>query len=84
MFSQYVNVETSKKDRYCRDIGVVTLSNKVILNEALLKNGYAWHYPEYDSSAIWSEFEASAKANKLRLWVDSDPIAPWLWRKMKK
>lgn len=84
MFGQYVNVETSKKDRYGRNIGVVTLSNKVILNEALLKNGYAWHYTEYDSSAIWSGFEASAKANKLGLWIDSNPIAPWLWRKMKK
>jgi endonuclease YncB( thermonuclease family) len=51
----------NSNDCYGRNIGVVMLSNKVILNEALLKNGYAWHYTEYDSSAIWSEFEASAK-----------------------
>jgi micrococcal nuclease len=47
IFGNYVNVETNKKDRYGRTIGIVTLANNTILNEVILKNGYAWHYLEY-------------------------------------
>jgi micrococcal nuclease len=84
IFGQYVNVETSKKDHAGRTIGIVTLANHIILNEAILKNGYAWHCLEYDSNPNWTELETNAKLNKLGLWIDSNPIAPWVWRKMKK
>lgn len=84
IFGKYVNVETNKKDRYGRTIGIVTLANNTILNEVTLKNGYAWHYLEYDTNPLWSELETNAKANKLGLWLDLNPIAPWEWRKLKK
>jgi endonuclease YncB( thermonuclease family) len=84
IFGQYVNVETNKKDRYGRTIGIVTLANNTILNEVILKNGYAWHYLEYDTNPLWTELETYAKANKLGLWLELNPIAPWEWRKMKK
>jgi micrococcal nuclease len=84
IFGQYVNVETNKKDRYGRTIGIVTLANHSILNEAILKNGYAWHYLEYDNNPVWNDLESIAKSNKLGLWAGLNPIEPWVWRKMKK
>ena len=84
IFGQYVNVETSKKDRYGRTIGIVTLANNTILNEVILKNGYAWHYLEYDTNPLWTQMEFNSKTARIGLWADNNPTAPWIWRKMKK
>jgi len=75
IFGNYVNVETNKKDRYGRTIGIVTLANNTILNEVILKNGYAWHYLEYGTNSLWYELETNAKANKLALWLDTNPAS---------
>ncbi len=84
IYNQYVTVETDKKDRYGRNIGIVKMANGKILNEEILKNGFAWHYLEYDTNPLWTDMENSAKTAKIGLWVDSSPMAPWIWRKMKK
>lgn len=84
IFNQYVNVETSKKDRYGREIGTVIMADGKILNEEILKSGYAWHYLEYDTKPSWTKMEQNAKTAKVGLWADSNPIEPWFWRKMKK
>lgn len=84
IFNQYVTVETSKKDRYGREIGMVIMSDGKILNEEILKGGYAWHYLEYDTNPLWTQMEFNAKTARIGLWADNYPIAPWIWRKMKK
>lgn len=53
------------------------------LNEALLKAGLAWHFKKYDTNAAWANIEREARAAKLGLWIDPNPIAPWDWRKIK-
>ena len=84
IYNQYVTVETDKKDRYGRNIGIVKMANGKILNEEILKSGFAWHYLEYDTNPLWTDMESNAKIAKIGLWTDSSPIAPWIWRKMKK
>ena len=83
IFGQEVKVEYAKKDRYGIIIGKVFVGN-LYVNEELIKQGMAWHFTKYDQNPKWQELEQEARAQKIGLWTDSDPMAPWLYRKNKK
>jgi len=46
----------------------------------MLKEGYAWHYKQYDHNSLWDAYEKDARKLRKRLWVDENPIEPWDWR----
>ncbi|HRO42280.1 MAG TPA: thermonuclease family protein [Flavipsychrobacter sp.] len=83
IFSKMVAVSPKKKDRYGRTLGLVFIEGEC-LNEALLKNGFAWHYMRYDKNKLWSELEAEARRKKIGLWADKHAQPPWEFRKAKK
>jgi endonuclease YncB( thermonuclease family) len=83
-----VDVQSVETDRYGRTVGIVSISDGITLNESLVRDGFAWVYPQYcrlkelcDSLRL---FEATAKANRLGLWEDKTPIKPWEWRKQPR
>ncbi len=78
-----VQVNVTSKDRYGRSIGTIMLDGENI-NHWLVANGWAWHYLQYDKSPEIARLEKSARANKLGLWADDNPIAPWEFRQLKK
>jgi micrococcal nuclease len=80
IFNKEVKVKQTDTDRYGRIVGIVTNRNSINVNEALLKAGMAWHYKKYDSNPIWANYEREAKALKIGLWQDANPIPPWVWR----
>jgi micrococcal nuclease len=83
-FGKVARVEAkAKRDRYKRVLGVVYVGN-VNLNEALLRKGLAWHYTQYSDNIVWARLEDSARIQRLGLWNDPQPMAPWLWRKAKR
>jgi micrococcal nuclease len=84
IFGKFVTVQTEKKDRYGRMLGVVVLENGKVLNEELLRYGYAWHFKKYNNNSKWAKLEINARKNKLGLWKQTNPIAPWDYRKAKK
>jgi micrococcal nuclease len=53
---------------------------------SVIEAGLAWHYKKYASEQPRSEAlayargELMARQNKLALWSDEEPIAPWEWR----
>jgi micrococcal nuclease len=49
----------------------------------MVLNGYGWHFVEYSKSEDYHEAELQARAKKQGLLGDSNPIAPWEWRKNK-
>jgi micrococcal nuclease len=51
-------------DRYGRTIAIVHLPAGRILNEELIKHGYAWHYKKYDNNPAWARYEQEARAGK--------------------
>lgn len=77
-----VEVEKLDSDRYGRTIGMVTIDG-VNVNEELLKSGLAWHYKYYDKNPEWAKLEETARKEKKGLWVQSNAIPPWEWRRMK-
>ena len=77
-------ISNGKKGSYDsrgRMIAEIFLENKVCLNKEMLKSGLAWHYKRYSSSIEYAQLENSASKNKIGLWADKNPVAPWDFRK---
>lgn len=84
VFGKEVAVEVKKKDRYGRSTALVYLADGKMLNEELLREGYAWHYKTYDKNPAWAALEAEARKDKRGLWAAKRPVAPWTYRKNRK
>jgi micrococcal nuclease len=79
-----VNVDFISKDRYGRDISVIYLDGENI-NEAMVKEGYAWWYKDYAKDDLqYREYELKAKESKKGLWGRKNPVPPWEFRKRNK
>ena len=50
----------------------------------MVQMGMAWWYRRYDKTEELENAERYAKENKIGLWADPNPIAPWDWRKGKR
>lgn len=83
-FGKTVMIESEKYDRYKRLIAVVINDRKQIVNQEMIKQGMAWHYKKYSSDPVYAKLESEARNNRIGLWQDKNPIAPWLWRENKK
>jgi len=78
--SKDAHVAESGKDRYGRTIGIVTCAG-MDANSEQVRRGMAWVFVNYAApgSPLYS-LEAAAKAQRLGLWSEPHPIAPWKWR----
>lgn len=74
----------NKGDRYGRPVVWVETPSGLDVGEEMLKAGLAWHYKAYDKSEKYSQLEQEARANKVGLWGDKNPIEPWEYRKDKR
>lgn len=89
VYNKQVIVEGEKIDRYGRLVGKI-LVNGHDANLAQVRTGMAWHYKQYQREQsvpdrqIYSDAEEAAKLNRLGLWADFDPVAPWAWRSARK
>jgi endonuclease YncB( thermonuclease family) len=89
-------IEWDEQDRYGRLVGKVWVTPVGIncrqepcpktldVGRALLTVGLAWHYLEKhqgEEDSLAYEFdETEARARRVGLWSEPDPIAPWDWR----
>ena len=82
IFGKTIVLDSLDIDRYGRIVGIVYCDGKII-NEELLHKGLALHYLKYDTRQTWTKLENIARLQKIGLWRESYPEAPWLWRKNK-
>lgn len=83
VFGKQVRVQAYDKDKYGRTVGVVLLDGRNV-NEEILRAGFAWQYRKYCLESFcpgWLTLEENARSTKIGLWRDSNPVAPWEWRK---
>lgn len=66
-------------DKYNRVLGDIYLG-KEFINLKMVQDGVAWHYKKYSDSRLLAAAEDQARANKVGLWKEANPIAPWDWR----
>ncbi|MEH6583703.1 MAG: thermonuclease family protein [Halioglobus sp.] len=92
-----VFVESSKLDQYGRILGKVwvqpmdcpSCGKTLNANHAQLLAGMAWWYRYYaeeqtpEDRGRYESAEDEARARKLGLWADPDPVNPYDWRKRK-
>ncbi len=89
VFNKQVTVEYSKKDKYGRTVGKITVDG-VDANLEQVKAGMAWHYKQYQREQtvadrdLYAQTEEDARTAKVGLWNDVDPMPPWDWRKTQK
>ena len=81
-----VQIAYEKSDKYGRILGKVLLDGQDICHQQI-KAGLAWHYKKYQNQQpladrdAYSASETAAKNEKLGLWSDPRPMAPWDFRK---
>jgi endonuclease YncB( thermonuclease family) len=89
VFARDVTVKTGKTDLYGRLVGkIMVLGEDANLEQ--LKRGLVWHYKAYareQSQAdrlAYAAAEDVARAARVGLWRDADPIPPWTFRRLGK
>ncbi|MFY0057121.1 thermonuclease family protein, partial [Acinetobacter baumannii] len=75
-YGHLVTVSVAGSDRYGRTIGTLYLQGEDV-NRLMVARGMAWAYRAYLQDQAMVELEAKAKAMRLGLWVDPNPVAPW-------
>lgn len=89
VFGKTVEAVTYKQDRYGRTVATLMLGEQDV-NLAMLQAGLAWHYKHYAKeqpaaqAQAYAQAEELARTRNLALWQDSDPSAPWDWRKSRR
>src|SRR5262249_36326841 len=65
----------------CRIVAWVRLPDQSDVSRILLSRDYAWHYEQYsDHKLELQAIENKARAEKLGLWADDNPVSPWDYR----
>lgn len=81
-FEKRVRVEKVGVDTYGRTLAFVYV-NDVCINKELLRKGLAWHYKDFNNDPELAQLETEARAKKVGLWSQPDPVAPWDFRHKK-
>lgn len=83
---RHVVVDWYKKDQWKRLIGTVRLAGEDV-NLHMIERGIGWHFKRYEAEqhpadrAAYAAAEDAARAARLGLWSDPDPVPPWEWRR---
>ena len=82
-FGKQATVKITDRDRYQRVVGRV-LCDGTDANLAQVKAGMAWRYVAYSKDPLIEAAEREAKAGRVGLWSDKNPVPPWEWRKARR
>lgn len=75
-----VTVEPRGRDQYDRLLARVRV-NGTELNEALVRNGLAWHFARRTPDRVLADAERAARVARVGIWSQRNPVPPWEWRR---
>ncbi|MEH6634634.1 MAG: thermonuclease family protein [Halioglobus sp.] len=79
-----VGVAVIEKDQFGRFVGTVYLDGGNV-NLAMIKGGHAWWYQRHAQyNRPYGAAQKEAKNQNLGLWAQSNPVAPWDWRRQAR
>ncbi len=80
-FGKQVTIRTRDTDRYGRTVAEVILPDGRSMNREMVKQGMAWWYRQYaPRDSELARLETDAKAARIGLWSQPNPVPPWNWR----
>lgn len=82
-FKKRVRVEKVGLDGYGRTLAFIYVDT-LCINKELIRMGLAWHYAAFNNDSTLAKLEADARNNKVGLWKQTTPVAPWDFRHKKK
>ena len=82
IFGKTVTVKWKEKDRYERILGDIYIGQRWI-NAEMVQEGMAWHYNFFSKDATIAAAQTKAKASKIGIWSQPNPVPPWDFRKGK-
>jgi endonuclease YncB( thermonuclease family) len=88
-FNRVAMVETTKRDRYGRNVGKVLIDGQDV-NLIQVERGMAWVYRAYEAEqsvedrATYAYAEGKAKVGKQGLWSGAAPQPPWAYRQQMR
>lgn len=89
VFGKAVSIEWEKLDRYGRIVGKIIVDAKDV-NLSQVEAGLAWWYQRYSAEQsvadqrLYALAEDEAKRERLGLWKETEPVAPWDFRKIRR
>jgi endonuclease YncB( thermonuclease family) len=78
-YGKQVRVEVFNTDKYGRTVGKILVNGQDV-NLEQVKRGMAWVYVKYASEPAYFAAERTAKAGRVGLWNQPNPIPPWEFR----
>ncbi|EBG2931358.1 micrococcal nuclease [Salmonella enterica subsp. enterica serovar Oranienburg] len=79
-----VTVSYTQEDQYGRIIGRVFTATGTEASLFMVRIGAAWVYERYNTDYALPGIQTQARKDRRGLWVENQPIEPWIWRKNQK
>jgi hypothetical protein len=81
-FGKQVTIKARDTDRYGRTVAEVILPDGRSMNREMVRQGMAWRFRRYaPHDAELARLEAEARAARVGLWSQPNPVPPWEWRR---
>ena len=82
VLNEPVRVNVVDVDKYDRTVARLYLvTDDTDVNASMIETGHAWVFRRFTGDRAWIALEENAREERIGLWVQSDPTAPWKYRK---
>ena len=82
-FRKQAEIRPTATDRYRRTVARVHCEGRDA-NAEQVRAGMAWAFTRYLTDPAIARLEGEARAERRGLWIDAEPLAPWLWREQRR
>lgn len=79
VYGKSVTIEWNHYDKYRRPLGTVYVDG-INVNFEQVKRGMTWVPIEYARDPAYFAAEKAARAARIGLWIDPNPVPPWEFR----
>ena len=82
-YGRAARIDVLGRDRYGRSICRVAVGG-VDVNREQIARGMAWMYRQYADDLDYSQAEGAARARRIGIWLEMEPVPPWAFRKSRR
>jgi len=82
-FKKPAHIAPQSTDRYGRTVARVACDG-IDASDEQVQAGMAWVFDRYVTDRSLYSVQEAARAARVGLWADAEPVAPWTWRKERR